>query len=192
MEVCDDEVALLISRCALRDQLALKTLYQKAAPLLNSIAFRLLRSEALSNEVLQDSFVQIWNNAGSYRRDQGKPMTWMSSIVRYRAIDKLKAEAKHNRRPDYEEELREIEQAFSGDEPEKDVSQQQSRALIDECLATLERKVRCCITLAYLQGYSREELADSLGANINTVKSWLHRGSERLKKCLESKMVVTK
>jgi RNA polymerase sigma-70 factor (ECF subfamily) len=62
----DDVLYELISRCALRDQSALKTLYKQTSPYLNRVAYNILRSEDLSNDVLQDSFVQIWQNAERY------------------------------------------------------------------------------------------------------------------------------
>lgn len=192
MDASDDELALLISRCSLRDQAALSTLYKKVAPFLNSVAFKILRSEELSNEALQDGFVQIWNNAASYRQDIAKPLTWMCSIIRYRALDKLQSEKKHNKHRDYEDDLQQIDQIPGTNEPEKDLAQGQSQAMLYHCLETLQLNIRQSITLAYIQGYNREELAEALGANVNTVKSWLRRGSERLKICLETKMSISK
>jgi len=82
VESKDDELIALIGRCALRDQLALKSLYDRVSPFLNGVAYRILGSDDLSNDVLQEAFIQIWNNASSYRVDKAKPMTWMCSIVR--------------------------------------------------------------------------------------------------------------
>ena len=194
MDASDDELASLISRCSLRDQAALNILYKKTAPFLNSVAYKILRSEALSNEALQDGFVQIWNNAASYRQDIAKPLTWMCSIVRYRALDKLQSEKKHNKHIDQQytndedEDIEPLDRIPHKDTPEKDYAEGQSKAFINQCLESLNPSVRQSITLAYLQGYTREELAQTLGINMNTVKSWLRRGSERLKKCLETKM----
>ena len=194
MDASDDELSALISRCSLRDQAALNILYKKVAPFLNNVAYKILRSEALSNEALQDGFVQIWNNASSYRQDVAKPLTWMCSIVRYRALDKLQSEQKHSKHIDQkytnddDEDIEPLDRIPHKDTPEKDYAEGQSKAFIDQCLESLNPNVRQSITLAYLQGYTREELAETLGINMNTVKSWLRRGSERLKKCLETKM----
>lgn len=177
----DDELAELLSRCTLRDQQAFKALYDKASPFLNSIAYRILRSEALCSEVLQDSFVQIWNNAESYRQDQGKAITWMCGIVRYRAIDKLRVERKHNQRLQYAEESVELDQLPGNNYPDKDFALDQLRGLVHKCLDTLGSNTRRSMQLAYLQDYSREEIAELLGTNVNTVKSWLFRGARKLK-----------
>lgn len=189
MEARDDELATLIARCAINDQQALQHLYDRCAGFLNSIAYRIVGSDDLSNEVLQDAFVQIWQNAASYRPHLARPLTWMTSIVRYRALDLVKAEAKHRRRPaDAGDEEQHLESAITGDTPQGLVEQGQDRRAINECLRELNVKVGRCIELAYLYGYSREELAVTLDTKVNTVKSWLRRGSERLRECLETKI----
>ncbi len=190
MSIDDSELETLIARCAIRDQKALKTLYDRTAPMLNHIAYQIVKSDEISNEVLQDAFVKIWQNASTYRPHLGKPLTWMCSIVRYRAIDCLRSESRHQQRPDAEEEAQALANT-SGKrehEPEIDTHLTQTRKSIHECLDNLDDKVKQCVELAYLYGYSREELAESLGAKVNTIKSWLYRGSERLRQCLETKM----
>ena len=79
----DDELIALIARCAIRDQTALKDLFDRLGPYLNSVALRIVRSEDASNDVLQGSLIQIWQNASSYRPHLSKPLTWLTSIVRY-------------------------------------------------------------------------------------------------------------
>src|SRR5688572_11780816 len=95
MDIPDRELETLLARCALRDTAAIKVLYDHLGGYFNVIAFRLLKSEDLSNDVLQEAFVQIWQNAGTYRADLATPLTWMTSIVRYRALDRLAKEKRH-------------------------------------------------------------------------------------------------
>lgn len=180
----DEALVSLIALCAIKDQQALKKLYDRTAPFLNGVAYRLLNSKELSNEVLQDAFVQIWQNAAVYRVDKAKPMTWMTSIVRYRALDKIQSEKRHHQKRDDNEDA--VNELADTQTPEQDYDQQQTRAQIMSCLAQMNDKVKRSIELAYLQGYSREEIAEDLNTKVNTVKSWLHRGSERLKQCLRS------
>lgn len=178
----------LIARCALRDQSALKQLYHRSAPFLNGVAFRILKDTEASNDVLQEAFVQIWTNASSYRPDKGRPVTWLASIVRYRALDRLE---KEKRRTTLFEEEGDIGlDQHSSDQPTPDqmTHRVQQSAQLKHCLGTLAVEMRESIELAYLQGYSREEIANKMKTNINTVKSWLHRGGERLKQCLTNLM----
>ncbi|MFT5278070.1 MAG: RNA polymerase sigma-70 factor (ECF subfamily) [Granulosicoccus sp.] len=183
----NEELMRLLARCALRDQAALEALYQKTAAYLNAVAYRIVGSADLSNDVLQESFVQIWNNATRYTPAQGNPTTWMTSIVRYRAIDKLRHEGRHQNRPHHDEEA-DILLSTPSDSTQEDIySRFRLNEELRKCLDAMNDKFKCSIELAYLQGYSREELAETLGTNINTVKSWLKRGGAQLKICMERK-----
>lgn len=183
----NEELENLLARCVLKDQAALEQLYQKTAAYLNAVAFRVLGSEEESNDVLQEAFLQIWDNAENFQAAKSNPLTWMASIVRYRAIDRLRAEKRHRNRPQHEEEADILESTPSAyTEEEKHMQLRLNQQLMD-CLNAMNVKFKRCIELAYLQGYSREELADVLDANVNTVKSWLRRGSASLKDCMEGK-----
>lgn len=183
----NEELMRLLARCALRDQAALESLYQKTAAYLNAVAYRIVGSTDLSNDVLQESFVQIWNNATRYTPAQGNPTTWMTSIVRYRAIDKLRHEGRHQNRPHHDEEANILLSTPSEDTEEEIYSRFRLNEELKKCLDAMNDKFKRSIELAYLQGYSREELAETLGTNINTVKSWLKRGGAQLKICMEGK-----
>ena len=178
----DDRLINLIARCALRDQAALKQLFEQVGPYLNAVAWRILKSTDLSNEVLQEVFLQIWNNAASYRPHIARPLTWMASITRYRAIDRLDKESRNSK---HTRAIADEEDFPGGDEPEHKLGNSQLRFQLHQCLTTLGDNIKRSIELAYLQGYSREEIAQTLSTNTNTVKSWLHRGAERLRLCLE-------
>lgn len=182
----DDELIALIALCALRDKNALKALYERSAAYLNAIAFRIVRSPEASNDVLQEAFLQIWHNAASYRPDQARALTWLSSIVRYRAIDRRQRDQR----------LQQHSSSWSADDddriadehttPEHQAINAQLRSDLLRCLAQLNERVQFSIRLAYLDGYSRDEIAVRMNTNSNTVKSWLHRGAEVLKQCLSA------
>lgn len=183
----NDELSDLLARCALRDQRAFGVLYQKTAGYLNTVAYRILRSREASNEVLQEAFVQIWDNAGQYNATQAKVLTWMTTIVRYRAIDKQRQERRHQQRPPSEEEADILENVESTHSPEEESKRYRLNEQVSACLEELNDKFRQCVELAYLQGFSVQELAQSLDANVNTVKTWMRRGAAKLKTCLEGK-----
>lgn len=174
------ELAHLLARCALRDQAALKQLHDRLAPYFNGVAYRILGNDSLCREVLQDAFVQIWQNADRYRPDIANPLTWMTSIVRYRALDARAREQRH-----YTEERDDTALADTS-HPGDNVEQWHLHSRLEECLGQLNPRVSDSLKLAYQQGYTRDEIADRLGSNSNTVKSWLRRGAESLKKCLEA------
>lgn len=182
----DEKLVNLIARCGLRDQKALELLYQKTAAYLNAVAYRIVGSSDLSNDVLQEAFVQIWDNAASYLPSQAKPLTWMSSIVRYRAIDIVRREQRHKQRPHPDEEADFIENRLSEQSQEEVMNRLELNQQLRDCLDSMNANFRQIVELAYLYGYSREDLATRLDANVNTIKSWLRRGSAKLKTCLEN------
>lgn len=183
---CDDnQLVDLLSRCAIRDQQALKHLYGEVSGYLNQVAYRMLRCQDASNEVLQEAFIQIWQNAGTYRAYESRPLTWMTSIVRYRVLDRLKADKRRQQiMPDEVCAETAAESFASGSSPEQEAENLAVFKELAHCMALLSLDIRRSIELAYFYGYSREEIAASLNTKINTVKSWLKRGSERLKACL--------
>lgn len=181
-----EELENLLARCALRDQKALELLYQQMSSYLNGVAYRILGTADQADDVLQEGFIQIWDNAASYSASKANPVTWMTSIIRYRAIDKLRVENRHQNRPHPDEE-EDVLQTIPGEETgESQYLQFRLNQQLQRCLDLMNAKFKKCMELAYLYGYSREELADNLDANVNTIKSWLHRGSKSLKQCMEA------
>lgn len=179
-----DELEHLLARITLKDQKALQRLYEKVASRLNGVAMKVLYDEDLSNDVLQETFLQIWHNAGEYRRDQSEPMTWMTSLLRYRALDKLRAEQREKKRRDQLEEVQEIFGEGHAASPVKGLLQGEADGRLERCLGVLEVGNRNAILMAYYYGYSREDIAVHVAQPVNTVKSWLKRGLARLAQCL--------
>ncbi len=182
----------LIARCALRDQRAFKQLFQRTAPFLNGVAFRILRDTEASNDVLQEAFLQIWSNASSYRPDKARPVTWLASIVRYRALDRLEKQKRHTSLFDEETDAGLDHHTSDQPNPDQITARLQQSAQLKYCLETLAMESRQCIELAYLLGFSRDEIAAKMNANVNTIKSWLRRGGENLKTCLSNLMAEAK
>ena len=176
-----DLLRQLLAQCSLGDRRAFETLYRSVGPRLHGVALRFMGRPDLAEEVLQESFVRIWNNASRYEAHLSAPMTWMINITRNQAIDQLR---KHRDRPLTELE----EQALVDESPsahEQLDSAREARAL-NRCLETLDGMQRQSITVAYFRGLSCTELAEHLSAPLGSVKSWIRRGMERLRRCLES------
>ncbi len=178
-----DSLAELLSRCAGGDEQAFARLYRQAAPMLFSLILRMVKRRDWAEEILQEAFVNIWRHAGSYQPHQSTPMTWMTSIVRNRALDWL-------RRSRPEISIEETEAAESWVDPtpeplEEALQSHAARALWD-CLGQLEANARRAILLAYYEGHTHEALSRQLEAPLGTVKSWIRRALPQLKGCLET------
>src|SRR5258706_2797803 len=85
-----EQLSELLARCALREQRAFATLYQFSSAKLFAVAVRITRRRDWAEEVLQEAFVNIWNHAAGYNSAKSAPMTWMTAIVRNRALDWLR------------------------------------------------------------------------------------------------------
>lgn len=171
----------LIQDCERGQESALAELYRQTSPHLFALAVRILRRSDWAEEVLQDSFINIWRNAARYSSEQSQVMTWMTRIVRNRCIDLL-------RRPDLErpDADGELTLAWADDAPgpfERLQTDQDARRLAD-CLKQLEGQQRTAIALSFFDDLSHGEIARRLQAPLGTIKSWVRRGMERLKRCL--------
>jgi RNA polymerase sigma-70 factor, ECF subfamily len=180
-----DAIAELMGRCALRDQRAFAELYRLSAAKLYGVAIRILRREDWAEEVLQESFVNIWNHIADYSAARSAPMTWMIAIVRNRALDWL-------RRPNFEQgsddyDLLVESVADEGPGPDIRLGDSRAAAALAECLKQLNGNQRQSIMLAYAHGLSHGELAQHLKEPLGTVKTWIRRGLEKLKLCIDGK-----
>ncbi|NWA01941.1 RNA polymerase sigma factor [Pseudomonas gingeri] len=176
-----DQLRQLLAQCSLGNRRAFETLYRSVAPRLHGIALRCMGRPDLAEEVLQESFVRIWNNASRYDAHLSAPMTWMVNITRNLAIDQLRKKR--------EERLGEFqEQELPDDAPSAhdQLASARDASALNRCLDSLEGMQRQSITIAYFHGLSYSELAEQLAAPLGSVKSWIRRGMERLRRCLES------
>jgi RNA polymerase sigma-70 factor (ECF subfamily) len=180
----DAQLLSLLGRCAAADSSALQRLYELVSPILFACLTRILRRRALAEEALQDVFVSIWQRAGQFSATRGRPMAWMVSIARYRAIDLLR----HERHvpvlvPDLPEHL------AAQPETESEASSPAwlpPSGLLEHCLSLLTERQRHCLELAFVGGNSHEAIARLTGSPLGTVKSWIRRGLQSLRQCLEA------
>jgi RNA polymerase sigma-70 factor (ECF subfamily) len=179
------ELQQLLARTALDDRAAFRRLYEASAAHLLGVALRLLNRRDQAEDVVQEAFVKVWQQAGSYTAAASAPMTWLTAIVRNRALDILRSDKRHP-----VEALDEADDGPHRQQPDDrpnplDLLEQAADGLrIRECLAAIEGPQKQCLALAYYHGLSHSELAGHLGAPVGSVKVWLRRGLERLRRCL--------
>ena len=175
----------LLAAVARRDAAAFRALYDATSPKLFGFALRILNRKELAEEVLQESFVSVWNNAGSYQAGLAAPMTWMTTIVRNRAYDLL-------RRMDATVEIdadtfdKDVMEALESSDPSPiDVLSMDAEArALAHCFSRLEGLHRQAIALAFYHDLSHSEVAQQMKLPLGTVKTWVRRGLERLRTCL--------
>jgi RNA polymerase sigma factor (sigma-70 family) len=179
-------LADLLARTALADQRAFAELYRHTSSHLYAVALRILREPAAAEEVLQEAFVSVWHHAGAYSTAKSQPRTWLTSIVRNRCLDRL-------RRRDLDtvtltrgnEEETEIDLPADGPSAIDLLIAGAEARSVRACVEKLEGGQKQAIAMAFFQGLTHAELARELRQPLGTVKSWVRRGLERLRLCLE-------
>ncbi|HEY1846072.1 MAG TPA: sigma-70 family RNA polymerase sigma factor [Buttiauxella sp.] len=171
----------LVRAVAAGDRRAFEQLYRQVSPLLFPVALRMLRRQALAEEVLHDSFLTVWNRAATYDPALSSPMTWLTHIVRNRCIDWLRSGAM---------QTSSLEEEFTDRTPEAYARGEDALHGHDEvdkltlCLEHLNPEQRQSVVLAYYQGMSHGEIAAWLHQPLGTVKSWVRRALDHLKDCV--------
>lgn len=175
----DSELEALIARSALGDRAAFQALYEQTSPHVFACLLRLLRRRDAAEDVLQEVFVSVWRRAGDYRPDKGRPLTWLTSIARYRALDIL-------RRQGRERPLADGEDPPDEGEEEAEIVDGRSAHRLSACMERLGAEQRRCLQLAYVDGYTHSDIARVLGTPLGTIKSWLRRSLQALKQCMDA------
>jgi RNA polymerase sigma-70 factor (ECF subfamily) len=177
-----------LAAVARRDAMAFRQLYESTSPTLFGFLQRILQKSEWAEEVLQESYVSIWNNATTYRPALAAPMTWMTTIVRNKAFDALR---RHDAAVEIDAEgyAQEVVQALESTEPGPLAALELSSEAeaLAHCLRGLEALHRQAIALAYYHDLSHGEVAAQMSLPIGTVKTWIRRGLERLRLCLSKR-----
>jgi RNA polymerase sigma-70 factor, ECF subfamily len=181
-----DELQRLLSRVALGDRKAFRALYDATSPSLFGVAVRILNRRDRAEEAIQDAFVNVWQRAASYSEGKSRPMTWLTAIVRNRALDMLRSESARPAESLYDKETGEaLDPADERPDPLGLLERAVDEVRIRDCLADIGGPQRQCLALAYYHGLSHSEVAAQLAAPIGSVKVWIRRGLDRLKRCLD-------
>lgn len=177
-----DQISGLIRRVARKDRKAFALLYNATAPKLLGAVLRILRDRGWADDVIQESYIKIWQKADQFNTGKSSPITWLVSIARNSAIDELR---KHpTGRTTTSQELDEL--AGQQVSAQEQLEGQQVTSHLNHCIEQLEKDRQDMVRLAYLNGWPREELAKHFEQPLNTVKTWLHRSLKQIKRCLET------
>ena len=172
----DIELAQLLQRCAARDGGAFRVLYDKTSPILFGRLLRMLRRRSVAEEALQEVYVRVWERAVQYQAHRGRALAWLVTIARYCAIDLMRRERL----------------TLVGDDSLAEVADESGTAPgefdkpnnFDFCIGQLPDNTRKCLTLAFVEGRSHDEIARLVVSPLGSVKSWIRRGLLSLKQCL--------
>ena len=177
-----EELFHLIALSGQGDKVAFQALYEATSAKLFGLSLRILNRRDLAEEALQDAFINIWHHAQNYRPEKAAVMTWMTTIVRNKCFDLLRAMPQEAQLLDEtslddwaSDDLGPLQQATEKSE---------SKALLN-CMNTLAPLQRQAIVLSYFHGMAHEQLAKHLIQPLGTIKTWIRRGLTALKSCLQ-------
>lgn len=172
----------LISRVALGDRSAFSSLYDATSAKLLGVCLRVLKQRSIAEDALQDAYVKIWKGADRYVANGLSPMTWLITIARNCAIDRLRV-SRRSTPADIDTVTETL--AAPGPSPEQAAIAGSDARQISTCMDELEDRRRDAIRGAYLDGQSYSDLAQKFDVPLNTMRTWLRRGLISLRECME-------
>ena len=188
------ELSGLLSRVALGDRAAFDTLYRHTSAHLLGVVLRIQSNRAQAEDVLQEVYINVWRAAQSFNPALSQPTTWLVSIARNRAIDSLRRK---------QTQVSTISSTLAGPEhdlldqiadtapgPQEQLERATEARALQHCMDTLSAEQKSSLALAYYQGLSHSEVAEQMGHPLGSVKSWVRRGMQALKSCLERAAVA--
>lgn len=177
----------LFDRIRAGDAAAFAEFYDRHAGLLFGVAIKVLAHEAEAEEVFQDACVAIWERAPQYEPSAGHPLGWAVTIVRNRAIDRLRSSRRKAELIESVTADSEINEADSGDASAETVVAE-TAGFVRRALETLSADQRQVIQLAFFCGLTQQEIAAQLGQPLGTIKARIRRGMLALRDQLEGQL----
>lgn len=172
----------LVERLRGRDVRALEALYDRHARALFSLAVKLLAEPEAAEEVVQETFLKLWQRPESYLPERGRVVSWLLGVTHHRAVDRLRRRRLEQR---YSTDHRLVEPAGAPDDPVDQLLQSLRGEAVTRALSVLPEPQRVAIELAYVRGMTHVEIATALGEPLGTIKTRLRLALQKLRASLE-------
>ena len=174
------ELVWLLAAVAKADKAAFERLYGATRAKLYGILLRILGRPELADDVMQETYLKVWQMAGRFDPTVASPITWMVAMARNRAIDIVRKKA------DVSVEDSPEALGVAADTPpplaRREMTEELRRLL--GCLGKLDPEKQRIVLLAYYSGWSREQLSHKLDIPVNTIKTWLRRSLLEIRECM--------
>ena len=174
----EQDLTTLIPRIGQGDEAAFTALYHATRALVHALALRIVREPGLAEEVTNEVYLQLYQQAARYDPKRGAPAAWLLTLTRSRAIDHLRRETARGQCEPLPETLP-LPSPLA--DPEAHSAAGELRALVRKALATLSREQRQVIEIAYYAGLSHRQIAAQLGQPLGTVKTRIRIGLNALR-----------
>ena len=168
-----------------RDPEALAELYDRYSGILKSLIMGVIHNDAEADDLLQEIFMEIWNQAAHYSAQKGKPLGWIVTLTRRRSIDRLRKKQAYARAEErLQNETEQQPDAWVHNSTENDIEMSDTRRLILGVLSNLPVAQRDAIDLAFYHGMSQREIAAKTGIPLGTIKTRLELGLKKISEAL--------
>lgn len=159
-------------------------LYDNYRAILFGLLVRILNSREEAEDILQDVFIQVWRRAKDFNEQRGKPFTWLVTLARSRAIDRLRQLGARQRLSAGVTREQELGDVVS--DALTDTVQAEQKGIVQRALSQLPEEQRQTLQLAYFEGLTQSEIAARLGAPLGTIKTRMRSGMIKLRALLGS------
>lgn len=159
------------------EKIAIEALYDMYSASLFGVISRIVIDTAISEDVLQETFVKIWHSFSGYSTEKGRLFTWMVNIARNLAIDKIRSKDFKNQNKNQE-----IENNVTSIDEQRNTVYKPELMGVKDLVDTLKPEQKSIIDLVYFRGYTHVEAADELGVPLGTIKTRLRMGIQQLRK----------
>jgi RNA polymerase sigma-70 factor (ECF subfamily) len=160
---------------------ALSQLYDRYSGILKALVLRVIHNEAEAEDLLQEIFMEIWNQAKNFSAHKGKPLGWMVTLARRRAIDGLRKKQAYARAEErLQSETEQQPDAWVHNATELEIALGDTRVLIREVIDSLPPAQQEAIDLAFFRGMSQREIAANTNTPLGTVKTRLELGLKKI------------
>ena len=178
MAVLAEGDAELAARLQRRDPRALAELYDRYGRLAYSLIVRVVRDGALAEDLVQETFLRVWNRAQGFDAQRGALGPWLLAVARNRAIDYLRSAVGRERNAI---ELEEVDHPALYTDMERDILASDKARVVRAAIEKLAPKQREVIELAYFEGLTQTEMAERMGQPLGTVKTWVRAALRNLR-----------
>ncbi len=182
VDYSDEELMCRINQ---RDSLAFEELYRRHHAHLRSVVMHVLHSQSDTEDLLQNIFVVIWDGGSlQYQPEKGRPLGWLVTVARRRAIDMVRKQICYSRTCDgFQAETAAQPQAFRGT-VEHDIDTAEYRTLVSKALERLPEAQRTAVELAFFKGLSQRDISARLGVPVGTVKTRITLAIQKIRRYL--------
>lgn len=175
------ELTRALARTARGERGGLQTAYRLTSAKLFGVCLRILHERAEAEDALQEVYLTVWQKAADFDPARASPMTWLITIARNKAIDRLRSRGPASRMEPIDAAT---EIADTAPLAEASLAEGETSARLRQCLGTLATHEQNALRGAFFDGNTYEELATRMNVPLGTMKSWIRRALQKLKLCL--------